>query len=294
MTLDAATDPPHLADEQTKRDARCIRCGYDLRGHDVGGRCPECGLKAHWSLKAPILLSQYPALWVAAMARGVKLLSAAYLVLFVMLILAVGGALEGYDWILLGALFIAAVMQVAGAWMLSASSRHWSEPRSPLTRLALRVASPLLLLGVLGALWLTLDYREPVAVLTSLAMLASPAAPIAAFVRLRTVARMISDADLMEHASVVGGGFLASVVAGAALYVFMGFTGSGSGSDDGGHEVRGAWTTFALFAIIISLLLFLLWGAFLMFCCIIDFSQAARIATADWRNDEAAAAGSAT
>jgi hypothetical protein len=35
------------------------------------------------------------------------------------------------------------------------------------------------------------------------------------------------------------------------------------------------------------MLLFLLWGAFLMFCCIIDFSQAARIATADWRNDEA-------
>ena len=63
MTIDAAA--PNLPDN-VKRDARCIRCGYDLRGHDVGGRCPECGLKAHWSLKAPILLSQYPALWVAA------------------------------------------------------------------------------------------------------------------------------------------------------------------------------------------------------------------------------------
>jgi hypothetical protein len=67
--FDITDDEPRPS--RTKRDARCIRCGYDLRGHDVGGRCPECGLKTHWSLKAPILLSQYPALWVAADgARG--------------------------------------------------------------------------------------------------------------------------------------------------------------------------------------------------------------------------------
>ena len=46
--------------------------------------------------------------------------------------------------------------------------------------------------------------------------------------------------------------------------------------------------------VVIAILLFLLWGAFLMFCCIIDFSQAARIAGADWRNDEASASGGAT
>ena len=49
--------------------------------------------------------------------------------------------------------------------------------------------------------------------------------PIAAFVRLHTVARMISDADLMEHASVVGWGFLISLLAGVALYLYVGFTG---------------------------------------------------------------------
>jgi hypothetical protein len=288
VTTDALPTSPtnEPSPEQTKRDARCIRCGYDLRGHDVGGRCPECGLKTHWSLKAPILLSQYPALWVAAVARGVKLLSAAYLVLFVMMILSVGGALAGLDWLLFGVIFLAGVMQVAGAWMLASSSRHWSEPKSLINRFVLRATPILLPIAAAGLLWQTFEYNGAIAGMSALALAISLIAPIAAFVRLRTVARMISDADLMEHASVVGGGFLTSLVAGIALYLFVGFTGG---------DARNAWTTLALFAVIIALLLFLLWGAFLMFCCIIDFSQAARIAVADWRNDEAGATpGSAT
>ena len=273
MTTDAAI--ASLMDP-TKRDARCIRCGYDLRGHDVDGRCPECGLKAHWSLRAPILLSQYPATWVAAMARGVKLLATAYLILFVMLILSVGGALAGLDWLLFGTILIAGGMQVAGAWMLAESSRHWSEPRGPITAWVLRITPPALPFGAAMALWLTFDYHAALSTATMLAMALSLLAPIAAFVRIRTVARMISDADLMEHATAVGGGFLASVVAGVALYIVIGFRG----------DATSTWITVALFGVVIAMLLFLLWGAFLMFCCIIDFSQAARIATADWRNDE--------
>jgi hypothetical protein len=275
VTTDAAI--ANLIDP-TKRDARCIRCSYDLRGHDVDGRCPECGLKAHWSLRAPILLSQYPAMWVAAMARGVKLLSAAYLVMFVMLILSVGGALEGHQVLLMSSIVIAGVLQAAGAWLLAGSSNHWSEPRAPINRFALRVMSLALIFGAAGALWVALDYNVVVAKGSFFAMMASLLAPIAAFVRIRTVARMISDADLMEHATAVGGGFLASVIAGVALYVVIGFRG----------DATSMWITVALFGVIITMLLFLLWGAFLMFCCIIDFSQAARIATADWRNDEAA------
>ena len=282
MTIDAAA--ARIPGEATPANAPCIRCGYNLRGHDVAGRCPECGLKAHWSLRAPVLLSQYPAGWVAAMARGVKLLSLAYLTLFVMLILAVGGALEGRDGLLYGAMLLSGVMQWAGASMLARSSNHWSEPRSPVNRVLLRSLPLTLPAGAVAALWLTFDYHVALATATAFLMAMSLAAPVAAFVRIRTVARMISDADLIEHATAVGGGFLASVLAGVALYVFMGFRGEGG---------TGAWTTFALFAVIIALLLFLLWGAFLMFCCIIDFSQAARIATADWRNDEAPPAAAA-
>ena len=277
MTIDAAI--ASLLDP-TKRDARCIRCGYDLRGHDVDGRCPECGLKAHWSLRAPILLSQYPAGWVAAMARGVKLLSLAYLILFVMLILSVGGALDGHQVLLMSTMVVGGVLQAAGAWLLAGSSRHWSEPRGTVNRFLLRVMSLALIVGGAGALWVAFDYQVIVAKASFFAMLTSLLAPIAAFVRIRTVARMISDADLLEHATAVGGGFLASVLACVALYVVIGFRG----------EATSTWITVALFGVVIAMLLFLLWGAFLMFCCIIDFSQAARIATADWRNDEAPAA----
>ncbi|MGB7157567.1 MAG: hypothetical protein WBD40_05845 [Tepidisphaeraceae bacterium] len=279
MTIDPAIIPP----DDAKRDARCIRCGYDLRGHDPrehdgGGRCPECGLKAHWSLKAPVLLSQYPATWVLAMSRGVKLLAAAYLVMFVMLILAVGGALEKRDVLLFTTLLIAGLAQLAGAWMLSRSSRHWSEPPAATNRLLLRTAPVALLAGAIGALSLTVHFDPRISGATAIGFALSLIAPIAAFVRIRTVARMISDADLMEHSTVVGGGFLASVLAGAALYVFIGFRG----------DATGIGVTVALFGVIIALLMFLLWGAFLMFCCILDFGQAARIAMADWRADDAA------
>ena len=280
MTTDAAI--ASLLDP-TKPDARCLRCGYDLRGHDVDGRCPECGLKAHWSLRAPILLSQYPAMWVVAMARGVKLLSVAYLVMFVMLILSVGGVLEGHQMLLMSTMVVAGVLQAAGAWLLAGSSHHWSEPRGMINRFVLRVMSLALILGAAGALWVAFDYRVVVAKASFFAMLASLLAPIAAFVRIRTVARMISDADLMEHATAVSAGFLASVVAGVALYIVMGFRG----------DATSTWVTVALFGVVIALLLFLLWGAFLMFCCIIDFSQAARIAMADWSNDEAPRANTA-
>jgi hypothetical protein len=213
---------------------------------------------------------------VAAIARGVKLLSVAYLVLFVMLILAVGGAMQGHDWVLFGFLFIAGLMQLAGAWILASSSRHWSEPRSTAVRALLRFTSPLLPLGALGVISLTFDYREFVAG-ASMALLAlSLATPIAAFLRIRTVARMIADADLMEHSTFVGGGFVGSVLAGLALYLYMGFS----------DPPPSTGVTVVLFGVVIFLLLFLLWGAFLMFCCIIDFGQAARIALADWRDDE--------
>src|SRR6188508_236759 len=38
----------------------CMRCGYDLRGQDEKGRCPECGLSVFWSCRAPEQISQYP------------------------------------------------------------------------------------------------------------------------------------------------------------------------------------------------------------------------------------------
>ena len=277
MTIDAAATIPS---DQARRDAKCIRCGYDLRGHDFGGRCPECGLKAHWSLKAPVLLSQYPAGWVATMARGVKLLSLAYLVLFVMLILAVGGATEGRDVLLYAILFLAGTAQAAGAWMLARSSRHWSEPRSPVNRALLLITPLALPLAAAGAMWLKFDYRQAVAGVTFLLGILSVVTPIAAFARLRTVARMISDADLMEHSTIVGGGFLISAAALVGLYLVAVLVGTD------GDGARSTWLVGATFVVLITWLLFLLWGAFLMFCCILDFSQAARIAMADWRNDD--------
>lgn len=57
--------------ESIIKDAACRRCGYNLRGTSVEGRCPECGTAAGVSVQGDYLRYADPR-WVESLARGVK------------------------------------------------------------------------------------------------------------------------------------------------------------------------------------------------------------------------------
>ena len=50
MDSPAPTNPPEPAPPPSTDDAACVTCGYELRGLDADGRCPECGTSIERSL----------------------------------------------------------------------------------------------------------------------------------------------------------------------------------------------------------------------------------------------------
>jgi hypothetical protein len=272
-------DAPPVTSLPAPSAIACVRCGYDLRGHDEKGRCPECGLSTYWSLNAPANLSQYPAWWVKTMARAVQMLAAAYGVVFLVFLTAAADWLphdRSAEAFAFGILLIAAVLQMFGAWLLAKSSGHFSELKSYIARWTLRISPIGPVISCAAAVCMLEIYHhrnlETLAAVGWLGVLT----PIAAFARMTRVARLISEPVLAEHSKIVSWGFFASI---AALPLAGG----------AGHLVGGDTVTLILLVIVFaSLLLFLLWGAFLMTCCIIDFGRAAKIAQGQWQARESA------
>ncbi len=53
-----AADPPGSKEpppQDAGADAICLKCGYSLRGLDLGGRCPECGTPVERSMRGNLL-----------------------------------------------------------------------------------------------------------------------------------------------------------------------------------------------------------------------------------------------
>ena len=262
-----------------QRDVPCIRCGYSLMGHDDAGRCPECGLPAYWTFRAPQNLAQFPPGWVSAMAWGARLIAIAYGAVFVVFI-AVSLQLisDGHvETTIVSTVGSAAVFQAIGMWLLARHSHHPSEPRRAINRWTLRIAS---LAGVVAAgamAWTKVTFDFSVYYVMLAALIVTLFAPPAAFVRLRTVARLISNPSLAEHAAIVAWGFALTPLAWVAMMIIPGITGRRL-------DMSQNLPLILMGVLCLGVLLFLLWGAAIMTVCLIDFGRAARIASAEWRS----------
>jgi hypothetical protein len=275
---EVATTSTQAAD--IEHAASCIRCGYDLRGSGSSTRCPECGLDMFWSLRAPKQLAQYPAPWVSAMARGTRLLALTYGFGFAALILGLTGYLPDNAELAVEILAALALMHAIGACVLAQRSGHYTEAAASVTRWALGVLPALLLVGATGTLALRYHYilwQWHWAVFAAMGI--GLASPVPIFVRLRAVARMIADEGLAEHSVIVAFGFLGTALAIGAMTLFDALRNSSGNS---------VWTLAVVGLTATAALLFILWGAFIMICCVIDFGRAARVARAEWNAGAAA------
>ena len=272
-TVSAAPAAAASAPTADRAAAPCTRCGYDLRGTDEGARCPECGLPAYWSLRAPQQLSQYPAAWVASMAWATRLLALAYGGMFVLLLAGFTGQFDGVRWGAPIGFFAGAMLQLGAAVLLARSSRHWSEPRATVNRLVLLTASvAAVVAGAIGIYMEAMRIPQPTFLVGALlaTMCGWVVAPPAAFFRIRTVARMIADARLARHSTIAFRGLLATLLlmaGGIAVTMMFNF-----------NPVENRPATVVLVLVCFLVLCFLLWGAFVMLRCVRDFGRAARVA----------------
>ena len=94
----------------------CRKCGYDLRGADPAGRCPECGTAVALSARPDLLRFADPA-WVATLARGVRFILWGALVAVV----AGAGGMAAFGDTLLGNIvgWAGGLIHFYGAWLLT-------------------------------------------------------------------------------------------------------------------------------------------------------------------------------
>jgi hypothetical protein len=94
----------------------CRRCGYDLRGADLAGSCPECGTAVALSARPDLLRFADPA-WVATLARGIRFILWGTLVT----VLATAGGMVAFGDTLLGHIVSTAggLVHLYGAWLLT-------------------------------------------------------------------------------------------------------------------------------------------------------------------------------
>ncbi len=251
----------------------CVRCQYDLRGHDEKGRCPECGLPAYWSLRAPQKLSEYPPAWVTSMSRAARVLAFAYAGFFIFALLAVSEVIPQIDPLPSIAFLLFGILHVIGMWMLARHSGLVAEPRATILRWLLRITPIGLLVASLTSLVVVYRYFPMLEAIFLVSILIGALAPTLIFIRLRTVARMIADKTLAEYSAIVGVGFLCTIAANVVVVMFV------------NNFSSGAVAMLAIGVMAASLLLFLLWGAFILASCVINFGRAARIARAQWKAD---------
>ena len=100
-------------------DIPCCHCGYNLRGLEVGGNCPECGAGVGPSIAGDLRDSSPQ--WLRSLARGARLIVGGLVLVFVMTLLPIFVIWAGWGmWTWMYYAGIAGrVAMIAGGWLLT-------------------------------------------------------------------------------------------------------------------------------------------------------------------------------
>jgi hypothetical protein len=121
-----ASTAPAADPAAVTNDTPCRKCGYNLRGLAVNGRCPECGTPVGVAIHGELLRYSEPR-WVQTLARGVRLIVAGLAVIalgvFAMMGVAVAGAAAGSPGVFVALVAVVAMLgyglMVVGSWLLT-------------------------------------------------------------------------------------------------------------------------------------------------------------------------------
>jgi len=121
LTAHESAEPaPAAPNGAVPDDLPCRRCGYNLRGLNQAGRCPECGAPIGLSCHGDLLRYHDPK-WLTTLARGTTfiLLSAAVLVLGLAVGITLQIALGGSPVTMALVKALAGMVTFYGAWLIT-------------------------------------------------------------------------------------------------------------------------------------------------------------------------------
>ncbi len=194
-------------------DIDCRACGYNLRGGDPQGTCPECGAAVGFSLVGDLLKFADP-VWVRTLAAGSGWIIASVVVtiavalLFIAVAIAAGGS-GGDDviQIMLLAMLLPLAVGLYGYWLVTTPEPTEREHPRPLRQWArwLAVVGSLLGAGMLMLLAIMFDQFDPMiyAAMSVLMLPLSIASTVTIMLWARTLALRVPDDKLADHTRVV-------------------------------------------------------------------------------------------
>ena len=253
--------------------ACCARCGYDLRGSDVGGRCPECGLAVGLSLAPAGDLRAGPPGWLKALAWGAGLAAGAMGAL--LLYMPVSGGMGAWPY-QFSVLSLLSGVFVAGTWLMTRRRRRPGAGTMPLRdgfvlRWGVRVVG-LCLVASQAMTHLTL-YTGEMRYVQAGTALAMPVAllPLLLGWHARRLARGLHRSSIAEHAGVVAVGLTTTIVMSVGIDLAAEW-----------HWFRGGRAPAATLVGGVLIVLFFLWAAVTLARLTVALRRAWKESAAAW------------